>query len=411
MRELILSFWLALQLPFLFAGEADSLQTIRAFEQVSDSLASSGYVTDRQFRYIRDAGFSHVISLLPGDQSHEESVVTSLGMSFTNIGVDWNRPTMKNLDEYFRDMDLHRNEKVYLHCEANMRASAFLFMYRVIRQRVDRMEARVPMFAIWYPMNQWDQFIERGLEKYGLDPEYRFEPEFVRIFREYGPEAAREEVERIRAELAQEGLSGNEEGPAGEEQAESSAAQETSAQLPFSEVDLERVGDEYAADEETGKALAAYRLNTEIFPESREAWEKLGGMLLEEEDGTGAREAWEKVHSLDPDNLRAKRMLGRLGEKDYEIFWQGTGIDPGVTGDLAGTYDLGNSTLVFSAGNGKFTLQPSWSRKPLDLYADTPRRYFVHEHNWTFEFPEGAPGRVLFTTSGGNTYTGTRINK
>ena len=49
---------------------------------------------------------------LPGDQSHEDSVVTSLGMSFTSIGVDWGKPTMKNLEDYLRDMDLHRDEKV-----------------------------------------------------------------------------------------------------------------------------------------------------------------------------------------------------------------------------------------------------------------------------------------------------------
>ncbi len=387
MKRLIIPILLAVQVPLLFAEGTDSLQTIRAFEQVNGRLASSGFVLDDQFRFIRDAGFSHVISLLPGDQSHEDSIVRSLGMSFTNIGVDWGRPTMKNLADYLDDMERHRDEKVYLHCEANMRASAFLFLYRVIRQGTDRMEAGKAMFAIWYPVNQWHRFIEKGLEKYGLDPEYRYEPEFIRLFREYGPDAARAEVERIREELT------------------------GSETLPFSEVDLERVGDEYAADRETGKALDAYRLNAEIFPESWKAREKLGSILLEEGDETGAREAWEKVVALNPENIWAKRMLGRLGEKDYEIYWQGTGIDPKVAGDLAGTYDMGSSQLVFSAGDGKFTLQPSWSRKPLELFADSPLKYFVHENNWSFEFPAGEPGKVLFTTSGGNTYTGVRIRK
>ena len=73
---------LAANLSSGLGSPIDSLMSIRAFHEVSYNLASSGYVFDDQFNYIRDYGYTHVISLLPGDQDHEKSVVISKGMTF-----------------------------------------------------------------------------------------------------------------------------------------------------------------------------------------------------------------------------------------------------------------------------------------------------------------------------------------
>jgi len=50
-----------------FAQNPDSidLHNIQAFQQVIDSLASSGYVEDQQFDLIKKAGYTHIITLIP----------------------------------------------------------------------------------------------------------------------------------------------------------------------------------------------------------------------------------------------------------------------------------------------------------------------------------------------------------
>ena len=53
---------------------------------------------------------------------------------------------------------------VFVHCAANKRVSAFVFLYRVLHQRVSRFEAERDLHAIWQPDEVWSQFIQNHLE-------------------------------------------------------------------------------------------------------------------------------------------------------------------------------------------------------------------------------------------------------
>lgn len=155
-------------------ADIDSLGKIRAFQFVDSLNASSGFVQQNQFIFLKNAGFKHVISLLPGDQSNEKSIVTSLGMTFTQIGVAWNDPTITDIETYFADMKKHTGEKVLVHCMANMRASAFMFLYRTTQMDVNKEKAATLMNAIWNPKEneKWNALIEQTLTKYGLGKDY-----------------------------------------------------------------------------------------------------------------------------------------------------------------------------------------------------------------------------------------------
>ena len=45
-----------------------------------------------------------------------------------------------------------------------MRVSAFVFLYRVLVERVDIETAREDLHAIWIPDGVWDAFIQNQLE-------------------------------------------------------------------------------------------------------------------------------------------------------------------------------------------------------------------------------------------------------
>ena len=152
----------------------DSLFKIRAFQFADSNNASSGYINAEQFRLLKDYGFTHVISLIPGDQSKEDSIVNSLGMSFTQIEVIWKEPTVENVQNYFDDMKKYSGKKVLLHCIANMRASAFMFLYRTTQLGIEKDEAKKRMYEIWDPKEnaKWDALINTVLQKNGLENSY-----------------------------------------------------------------------------------------------------------------------------------------------------------------------------------------------------------------------------------------------
>jgi protein tyrosine phosphatase (PTP) superfamily phosphohydrolase (DUF442 family) len=145
-----------------------SLSEIYGFRLVGESLGTAGQPTPRQFSMIRDAGFEAVINLaLPTSDNavpNEGSVVTGLGLSYVHIPVDFKAPTTKDFQAFCRVMDAFADRPVFVHCAANMRVSAFVFLYRVLRQRVAVAEAERDLHAIWQPDEVWGRFIETQLK-------------------------------------------------------------------------------------------------------------------------------------------------------------------------------------------------------------------------------------------------------
>lgn len=59
--------------------------------------------------------------------------VRSLGLSYINIPVQFAAPSEADLIAFFAAMEANRGHKLWIHCAANYRVSAFLRLYRVIK--------------------------------------------------------------------------------------------------------------------------------------------------------------------------------------------------------------------------------------------------------------------------------------
>lgn len=55
---------------------------------------------------------------------------------------------------------------VWVHCAANMRVSAFLGLYRVIKQGWERASAFALLQGLWQPNDIWSSFIAAMLAKH-----------------------------------------------------------------------------------------------------------------------------------------------------------------------------------------------------------------------------------------------------
>jgi protein tyrosine phosphatase (PTP) superfamily phosphohydrolase (DUF442 family) len=92
----------------------------------------------------------------------EEQVVTRLGMDYIPIPVIWETPTLDNLQAFFTALERNTGRKIFIHCVKNMRVSAFMYLYRVLRQGADPQEAYYDMAQIWEPEGTWAQFIDQA---------------------------------------------------------------------------------------------------------------------------------------------------------------------------------------------------------------------------------------------------------
>jgi protein tyrosine phosphatase (PTP) superfamily phosphohydrolase (DUF442 family) len=141
----------------------DSLVKISNFHFVSEKLASSGLLDLGDYKHINQYGFKHVINLIPGDQAEERKTVESLGLSYEQIPVDWNEPTLQDFEDFVELMKKYGEDKIYIHCEANFRASTFVFLYRVTQLGVSQQTAKKDLMKIWHPSETWQGYIEKVL--------------------------------------------------------------------------------------------------------------------------------------------------------------------------------------------------------------------------------------------------------
>src|SRR5262245_50109513 len=143
------------------------LSQIRAFRSIGSRLGTAGQPTEAQLHSVRDAGFEAVVNLALPTSDHalpnEGSIVTGLGMSYIHIPINFQAPTPQNFQDFRRVMDAFTDRPVFVHCAANMRVSAFVFLYRVLHQNVPKAEAERDMHAIWQPDDVWSRFIEERL--------------------------------------------------------------------------------------------------------------------------------------------------------------------------------------------------------------------------------------------------------
>ena len=139
----------------------ETLQKIRGFLLLTENWATSGQPKISHFTAIKDAGFELVVNLLPESEtlSGEPELVRELGMDYVSIPVIWTMPTPENFAAFVAVMQANDERKLYVHCAANMRVSAFFYLYRTLYLGMDEATARADQAKIWEPIPIWEEFI------------------------------------------------------------------------------------------------------------------------------------------------------------------------------------------------------------------------------------------------------------
>ena len=146
--------------------ESASLEGIFNFLRITDTLVTAGQPTEKQFRYVKDAGFHRIINLAPEGAENalrdERGTVESLGMQYTHIPVDFRNPTEEDFDQFCVVMKEVGDTQAMVHCAANMRVSAFIYRYRCEVLGEEPQLAIIDLHRIWEPLGVWKKFVRHG---------------------------------------------------------------------------------------------------------------------------------------------------------------------------------------------------------------------------------------------------------
>ena len=118
----------------------NKIEDIYNYIKISDFIATSGQPTTKEFSAIQQAGYQIVVNLALPESTNalpeEKQIVESQGMQYVHIPVQWENPTIENVTEFFHVMEANTDKKVFVHCAANMRVSAFVYLYRRLHERI-----------------------------------------------------------------------------------------------------------------------------------------------------------------------------------------------------------------------------------------------------------------------------------
>jgi protein tyrosine phosphatase (PTP) superfamily phosphohydrolase (DUF442 family) len=135
--------------------------------QVFDWLWSSGQLSEADIAALPALGVEAVINLaLPTSTNAlhgEAELVTGRGIAYLQIPVLFDKPQLRQLQQFFSALQMFEGRKVWVHCAKNMRVSAFIYLYRRLRLHESDADARYPMREVWHPDATWQAFIDAAL--------------------------------------------------------------------------------------------------------------------------------------------------------------------------------------------------------------------------------------------------------
>jgi protein tyrosine phosphatase (PTP) superfamily phosphohydrolase (DUF442 family) len=154
---------------------ANELSEIKNYREYSPLFASAGQPSETQLEQLKDEGFERVVYIAfansKGAIANEDQIVKDLGMEYAQVPVIWEAPIKADFNAFAAVMQSAPGKKTLLHCQANYRASAFAFLYRVLYEQVSIEEAKADMNTVWKPDGPWKKLIFELLEENGHSPD------------------------------------------------------------------------------------------------------------------------------------------------------------------------------------------------------------------------------------------------
>jgi len=133
------------------------------YHRVDERLSTGGHFVDGGLAEIKSQGVEVVIDLRDSPPPHQEQKLADLGIKYINIPVVWTSPQRVDFELFSDAMSKYRADHVLVQCQANYRASAMTYLYRVLEEQVPEVEASKDLLAVWEPSGRWAEYMSEIL--------------------------------------------------------------------------------------------------------------------------------------------------------------------------------------------------------------------------------------------------------
>lgn len=146
--------------------QSSNLKKVFNYYQVPGLFETSGQPNNKQLISIANGGYEVVINLAPnttieGRVINEKDILKSNNITYIQIPVDFNNPLDEDFNKFVAALEENKHKKIWVHCAANMRVSAFVFKYRRDVLGLSQKNIERDLKAIWIPNKAWSFFLER----------------------------------------------------------------------------------------------------------------------------------------------------------------------------------------------------------------------------------------------------------
>lgn len=138
--------------------------------RIDDRLGTGGQPTEAQLAEVAAAGYGAVVNLGLLDPKYclpdEAGLAASLGLAYRHIPVKFDAPTLADFDDFLATLDGWSDRRVFVHCAANYRVSAFVSIYGELRLGWTPAEAEAHARRLWSPNEVWLAFLREARARY-----------------------------------------------------------------------------------------------------------------------------------------------------------------------------------------------------------------------------------------------------
>lgn len=132
------------------------------YVQATPAIATSGVVAPPCFEQMASEGYAVVVNLLPADSPYylpgEAAIVGALGLTYVHVPVDFAAPSQADFDAFEAAMLAAADRKVWVHCAANYRVSAFMALFGQLHLGWSAARAAAHVDLLWQPDAAWQEF-------------------------------------------------------------------------------------------------------------------------------------------------------------------------------------------------------------------------------------------------------------
>ena len=147
--------------------QSKDLSKVFNYHNIDDLFATSGQPNAYQLRLIAKNGYEAVINLAPnsvfeGSVINEAEILTANKVKYIHIPVNFNKPKNEDFLKFVNCVEENKDKKIWIHCAANMRVSAFVYKYRRDILKLEDSKIIEDMNLIWSPNNVWSSFLNKN---------------------------------------------------------------------------------------------------------------------------------------------------------------------------------------------------------------------------------------------------------